>query len=140
MLAVSRQVLPLKAAATYGAVVDMVALIDTLSSFYGVSYEWTAERRALAEQMSTVHRAEALAASGAAILLTAGTADPLPVQEVSEQLAGAIRAQGGAAEYRVLPNLPHGFVDEPGEQAAPQGEPARAIDEMVTGWFLEHLT
>jgi len=139
LLAVSRQVLPLKAAATYGAVVDMIALIDTLSSCYGMSYEWTPERKALAEQMSTVHRADALAASGAALLLAAGAADPLPVQAVSEELAEEIRTRGGTAEYRVLPDLPHGFVDEPGEQAATQGTAARTIDDLISSWFLEHL-
>lgn len=140
LLALSRHLLPFKAAATFGAVIDLPALVNTLASFFGTSYEWTDERRALAEHLSTVHRARALAGSGAAVLLCVGVEDPLPTREPAERLAAAIRAEGGRAEVRIVPNVAHAFVDEPGERAAPQGPQARAIDEFLSGWFSSHLT
>jgi hypothetical protein len=113
-------------------VLDLPALVDTLSSFFGTSYEWTDERRALAKELSSTQRARALAESGAAILLGGGAEDPLPTREPAERLAAAIRAEGGTAETRILPDVGHAFVEEPGVEAAPQGPPARAVDELAS--------
>jgi acetyl esterase/lipase len=104
-----------------------------------VTYDWTAARRALAERLSTAHCGPALAASRAAILLAFGADDPLPVREPAEQLAAAIRAAGGTAEARRVPDLTHGFVPEPGHEAAPQGPEARAVDALATEWFNWYL-
>lgn len=87
--------LPFKAAVTFGAIIDMTAVIDAFAAFFGIGYNWTDERRALAERLSSVHRAPALAI--------------------------AIRAEGGRAELGIVPNVAHAFVDEPGEAAVPQG-------------------
>jgi len=139
LLAVSRQVLPFRAAVTFGAVIDMAALIDFIATSFGVSYEWTTERRALATQMSTVHRAPALAESGAAILLAVGAEDPDPTRDPAERLADAIVGEGGKAEVKIVPNVGHAFVDEPGEAPAPQGPEARAVDELASQWFRQYL-
>jgi dienelactone hydrolase len=140
LLALARQVLPFKAAVTFGAPPDFRGLVDAVASFYNISYDWTEERRTLVEQISTAHRPRDLASSSAAILLAAGANDPYPVREPLEQLAHAIQAEGGSAELRVVPDLAHAFVDEPGTAAAPQGPQAQVVDELATDWFIRHLT
>ena len=137
LLAVARQVLPFKAAVTFGAVVDLAPLIDYLSSLYGAAYEWTGARRGLAEETSVAHRAAGLAESGANILMAVGSEDPYPVREATE-LARAITAHGGAAEMKTLNGVAHGFVDEPGDVAMPQEPHAQAVDQVVSQWFLRH--
>ena len=139
LLALSRNLLPFKAAVTFGAVIDFGALIDAMARYFGVTYEWTDERRTLATQLSSTDRAAAIAESGAAILLGVGSEDPDPTREPAERLAAAIRGEGGIAEVKIVPNVGHGFVDEPGEAAAPQGEQARKVDELASAWFSRHL-
>lgn len=139
LLALSRHLLPFKAVATFGAVVDLRALVDALAGFFGISYEWTEERRGLAEELSSVHRARALAESDAAILLGVGAEDPYPVRGPTERLAGAIEAAGGTAEARIVQNVGHAFVDEPGAIAAPQGPQARVVDQLASEWFTSNL-
>jgi dienelactone hydrolase len=135
----SRGNLPIKAVATFGAVVDMASLVDGLAGFFGITYEWTDARRALAEELSTSSKAAQLAASGAPILLAVGDQDPYPMREPIAQLAAAIKQAGGTAEERIVPGVPHRLTDEPGEEPAEQSAAARAVDEIVTDWFRRHL-
>jgi dienelactone hydrolase len=139
LLALSQQVVRCQAAVTFGAAIDLPAIVDVVGRRYSVNYEWTDERRALAERLSTTDRGPALAASGAAILLAFGADDPLPVRAPAEQLAAAVRAAGGTAEARLVPNLAHAFVDAPGDVAAPQGPQAQAVDALATDWFSRYL-
>ncbi len=124
---------------TFGAPLDLRVLVDHLSSLYGLTYEWTDARRDLAEQMSAVHQVRALAESGAGFLLGIGSEDPYPIRELTEQLASAIQTEGGTAETRIVPEVAHSFVDEPGDVAVPQGPQARAVDQMASQWFLHYL-
>jgi predicted esterase len=139
LLTLSRRELPVKAAVTIGAAIDLPTVVDAVGTMLGAPYDWTDERRALAEQLSASRQAPALAASGAAILLAAGADDPIPVREPAEQLATAIRSSGGTAEVRILPNIAHAFVDQPGDAPAPQTPQAAAIDALTTDWFTHHL-
>ncbi|HLH25629.1 MAG TPA: prolyl oligopeptidase family serine peptidase [Chloroflexota bacterium] len=139
LLALCQHEVRFRAAVTWGAAIDLPAVVDAVGNLYGVPYDWTAERRALAERLSTTRCGPALAASGAAILLAFGADDPLPVREPAEQLAAAIRAAGGVAEARMVPGLAHGFVEQPGQEAAPQGPEARAVDALATEWFNRYL-
>ncbi len=139
LLALSQHLLPFKAAVTFGAVMDLTALMDALAASFGVAYEWTDERRALATQLSSTHRARALAAGGAALLLGVGAGDPYPTRDPAERLADAIRGEGGMVEVKTVPQLEHAFVDGPGDAPAPQGQPARAVDELASGWFGRYL-
>lgn len=52
-----------------------------------------------------------------------GSEDPFPVLGDSEQLASAIRSEGGTARVTTVPNVAHAIVDEPGIAAAPPGPP-----------------
>jgi predicted esterase len=139
LLTLSRHEVLFKAAVTVGAAIDLPTVVDAVGAMHGVTYDWTAERRALAEQLSASRQAPALAASGAAILLAAGADDPIPVREPAEQLATAIGAAGGTAEVRILPNIAHAFVDPPGDAPAPQTPQAAAVDALTTKWFTKHL-
>jgi pimeloyl-ACP methyl ester carboxylesterase len=139
LLAVARQALPFKAVVTFGAPLDLRVLVDHLASLYGLPYEWTDARRDLAEQMSTIRQVRALAESGADLLLGIGSDDPYPIRELTEQLASAIQTAGGAAETRIVPEVAHSFVDEPGNVAVPQGPAARAVDQMASQWFCRYL-
>jgi len=139
LLAVSRRVLAFKAVVTFGAVPDVPALVDVAAAFFQTPYKWTSERLDRARELSTVQHAPELAKSGAAILLGVGSADQYPTRGPAEQLAASINGAGGNAEVRVLQDLAHGFVDEPGTAAVPQGPHARAVDQMATDWFLRHL-
>ena len=105
LLTLSQATLPVRAAMTFGAAIDLPTVIDGVAAWHNVTYEWTAERRALAVGLSTSHRATALAASGAPILLAYGADDPLPVREPAEELAVAIRrpaARRRRESYRTL--------------------------------------
>jgi dipeptidyl aminopeptidase/acylaminoacyl peptidase len=139
LLAVAQSKLPFKAAVTFGAVVDLPTLVDAIAAFYGTIYEWTDERRSVAEELSAGRRAHALAESGAAMLLAVGEQDSYPIREPTERLVAAVSAAGGTAEMRIMPDLAHAFVEEPGEAPAPQGPQARAVDLLATEWFRSHL-
>jgi len=136
LLAVERRIFPFRAAATYGAVTDMHALVDGLASFFGTSYEWTDPRARLADQMSVGKRPGELAAAGVPILLAVGANDQLAIEGPSERLVAEVSAAGGNIELSIIPQLAHAFVDEPGEESAPQGAAAREIDRVVSDWFL----
>lgn len=139
LLAVADRALPFKAAVTFGAAVDFPLIVDMLGKHFGFRYPWDAESRVVAKGLSATHRADALAASGCALLLAVGERDPYPVRAPNEQLAAAVQAAGGSAEFRLVSDLAHAFVDEPGTGAAPQGPPARAVDELAEPWFRQHL-
>lgn len=139
LIAVARRALPIRAAVTFGAPLDMRALMDYLSVQFGVTYEWTPERAALAEEISAIHRGSEIAASGTAVLLGMGADDPYPVNGPVVQFAATVNAAGGTVATETLPGVAHGFVDEPGTEAAPQGAEAQAVDRMVSQWFARHL-
>ena len=139
LLTLSRGEILFKAAATFGAVVDLHSLVDTLAAMYGTPYEWTPERMAAAESLSSTQRAQALAASRVALLMAIGADDPLPAREPAERLAGEIQAAGGTAQVTIIQHVPHAFVEPPGEAAAPQGPMARSIESVVSDWFERHL-
>lgn len=139
LLAVSRRILPFKAAVTFGAVVDFVLFMNAMADYFGMTYEWTDERRALAAHLSAAGRARTLAENGAAILFGVGAEDPNPTLEPAERLVKEIRNEGGKAELRILPSVAHAFVDEPGEAAAPQRPQAHAVDELASAWFNQYF-
>ncbi|MEX2430528.1 MAG: alpha/beta fold hydrolase, partial [Dehalococcoidia bacterium] len=72
LLAAARHALPCKAVVTFGAVVDASVLIDHVSSLFGSTYEWTDDRRRLAEEISIAHRAGDLVQSSASVLMGIG--------------------------------------------------------------------
>jgi dienelactone hydrolase len=139
LLAVSQQLLPFKAAMAFGGTPDIKALVDANAPFFGITYEWNEQRRALADSLSASLRARELAQTGVPILLAVGADDALPVRQMADQLSTEMHRAGGSAEVVVLPNVAHGFVDEPGVEAVPQGPAARAIDRLATDWFRRHL-
>ena len=139
LLTLARNEFPFRAAVTFGAVVDLRAVVDALAAFYSMNYEWTAERLALAESLSTAQRARDLADSRAALLLAVGADDPYPMREPAEALADSIQQDGGTAEVAIILGIPHVFVDPPGEQATPQGSMARAIEEVVSDWLSRYF-
>lgn len=140
LIAVSRRDVPIRAAVTWGAPIDMRELVDFVAThFHDITYEWTPERRALAAEISAVEHGNSLANSGAAILLGLGAADPLPLQTPTDAFAAALKASGATVESEVLPGVAHGFVDEPGIEAVPQGPQAQLVDQMVSRWFNRHL-
>lgn len=139
LLALSRRILPFKAAVTFGAVVDFVPFMNAMAELFGMTYEWTDEHRALAAQLSAAGRARALTESSAAILFAVGAEDPTPTREPAERLVAEIRNESRIAELKILPSVAHAFVDEPGEAPAPQGPQARAVDELTSAWFNQYL-
>jgi dienelactone hydrolase len=140
LLAISRRVLPFRAAVTFGAVPDLPALVDVSASFFGVRYEWTQARKSLAEELSPNFDARALAESGVPVLLAVGADDPYPIRGPTEKLVADVKAAGGSPELRIVPGVPHAFVAEPGIEAAPQSDAARAIDALAGEWFARYLT
>ena len=71
--------------------------------------------------------------------MAVGADDPYPLLGETEQLADEVRAAGGTAEVRVIPGVPHAFVEQPGEAGAPQGPMARAVEQAIGDWFAQHL-
>jgi dienelactone hydrolase len=140
LLALSRRTLPFKAAVTFGAVADLPPLIDLTASMFGTRYAWTAARKSLAEELSPVFHARAIAQSGVPVLLAFGGEDQYPVRGATEKLVGEIASNGGVTQLRVVHGVQHAFVDEPGIQAAPPTVAAREIDALTTEWFARYLT
>ena len=102
LLALSRRTLPFRAAVTFGAVADLPPLIDVSASLFGTRYAWTTARKSLAEELSPVFHARAIAASGVPVLLAVGGEDQYPVRGATEKLITEVTSSGGVAELRIV--------------------------------------
>lgn len=113
---------------------SVVPLVEGLA---GRPYRWTAASHEAAAELDFVARAADLTAHPP-LLLVSGERDHPDLRTDAAALVDALRARyahPGDVELVTVPDLAHPLADEPGLEPAPQLPVARAVDEVVTGWF-----
>jgi dienelactone hydrolase len=118
---------------------SVVGLVEELA---GHPYRWTAPARKTADELDFVARAADLTAQPP-LLLVSGERDHPELRTDAAALVGALReryAQPDEVELITVPDLAHPLADEPGLEPAPQLPTAKAVDEILTQWFLRQLT
>lgn len=136
---------PIKAVALVNPAVrirSVVGLVKQVMAGSGQAYAWTAESRKTAGELDFVARAGDLTAQPP-LLLVSGERDHPDLRTDAAALVSALRehyAHPDEAELITVPDLAHPLADEPGLEPAPQLPTARAVDEILTRWFLRRLT
>jgi len=136
---------PIKAVALVNPAVrirSVVGLVMTGMTGSGQAYPWTAESRNTADELDFVARAADVTAQPP-LLLVSGELDHPALRTDAADLVHALReryAHPDEVELITVPDLAHPLADEPGLEPAPQLPAARAVDEILTQWFLWHLT
>ncbi|GAA1205620.1 prolyl oligopeptidase family serine peptidase [Pseudonocardia alaniniphila] len=107
-----------------------------------LEYPWTVESRTTADELDFVARAGDIAAD-TPLLLVSGELDHPALRTDAAALVDALHrryADPDEVELRTVPGLAHPLADEPGLEPAPQLPTAKAVDEILTQWFLRQLT
>jgi len=77
------------------------------------------------------------------LLLVSGERDHPQLRTDAAAMVGALReryAHPDEVELITVPDRAHPLADEPGLEPAPQLPATRAVDEILTQWFLRQLT
>jgi hypothetical protein len=109
-------------------------MVDVLSGFFGIEYEWSPASERAAERMDFVARAPELQATGAALRVIAGADDSPGALEPARAFADAT-----GADLHILDGIAHPLADEPGVEAAPQTAGAKRVDDLAVEWFRSEL-
>jgi pimeloyl-ACP methyl ester carboxylesterase len=133
---------PIKAVALVNPAVRIRSVVPLVEPLAGHAYRWTAESRKAADELDFVARVGDLTAQPP-LLLVSGDRDHPEFRTDAAALVDALRgryAHPGDVELSTVPDLAHPLADEPGLEPAPQLPTARAVDEILTQWFLRQLT
>jgi pimeloyl-ACP methyl ester carboxylesterase len=133
---------PLKAVALVNPAVRIRSVVPLVEGLAGHAYRWTAQARKAADELDFVARAGDLTAQPP-LLLVSGERDHPELRTDAAALVDALRehyAHPDEVELTTVPDLAHPLADEPGLEPAPQLPTARAVDEILTRWFLRQLT
>jgi pimeloyl-ACP methyl ester carboxylesterase len=133
--------IPIKAVALVNPAVRIRSVVPLVEGLAGHAYRWSAESRRAADELDFVARAGELAAPPP-LLLVSGERDHPDLRTDAAALVEALRRQYAHpddVELITVPDLAHPLADEPGLEPAPQLPTARAVDEIVTRWFLRRL-
>ncbi len=136
------QRIPVRAAALVNPAVRIQSVVGLVDDLAGHAYRWTAESRRAADELDFVARAGDLTAQPP-LLLVSGERDYPDLRTDAAALVDALRehyAHPDGVELITVPDLAHPLADEPGLRPAPQRPTARAVDEILTQWFLRRLT
>jgi pimeloyl-ACP methyl ester carboxylesterase len=132
---------PIKAVALVNPAVRMRPVVDLVEVMSGKPYAWTAEAHRTADELDFVARATDIAAQPP-LLLVSGERDHPELRTDAAALVDALREQYAhpdEVELATVPDLAHPLADEPGLEPAPQQPTARAVDEILTQWFVRQL-
>ncbi|GAA5128218.1 alpha/beta hydrolase family protein [Pseudonocardia adelaidensis] len=137
---------PIRAVALVNPAVRVRSVVPLVEGLAGHPYRWTAEADEVAAELDFVARAADLAPSDVTahppLLLVSGERDHPDLRTDAAALVDALReryAHPGDVELITVPDLAHPLADEPGMEPAPQLPAARAVDEVVTRWFVRQL-
>jgi pimeloyl-ACP methyl ester carboxylesterase len=133
--------IPIKAVALVNPAVRIRSVVGLVEGLAGHAYQWTAESHKAADELDFVARAGDLTAQPP-LLLVSGERDHPELRTDAAALVDALReryAHPDEVELITVPDLAHPLADEPGLEPAPQLPTARAVDEIVTQWFLRQL-
>ncbi len=123
-----------RAAVFVSPMLRLRSMVDVLSEFFGIDYQWEAGSTHAAERMDYVARAPELVATGAALRVIAGTDDSAGATGPAREFAAAT-----GADLQMLEGVAHALADEPGIEAAPQTAAAKRVDELAVEWFRAEL-
>ncbi|WP_158883378.1 prolyl oligopeptidase family serine peptidase [Amycolatopsis anabasis] len=135
--------IPLKAVALVNPAVRMRSAVELIEAAFGQAYPWTAESRETADELDFVARVAGGVPAQPPLLLVSGELDHPAFRADAAALVGALReryAHPDDVELTNVPGLPHPLAEEPGLEPAPQLPAAKAVDEILTRWFLRQLT
>jgi dienelactone hydrolase len=133
---------PINAVALVNPAVRIRSVVPLVEGLAGHPYRWTAESRKVADELDFVARAADLTAQPP-LLLVSGERDHPELRTDAAALVDALRdqyAHPDEVELTTVPDLAHPLADEPGLEPAPQLPTAKAVDEILTQWFLRQLT
>lgn len=142
LLVLAEQEVAVSAAALINPLVQLEPVVPMVESTFGFTYRWTDEARAAAARIDFVARAEEIAARhpDLALLLVSGERDEPVFREPLAQLRSVLRGRYADKVSLVeIPDMGHGFAEEPGLEAAPQTADAVKVDAAVTAWLRRHL-
>jgi dienelactone hydrolase len=121
---------------------SVIGLVQRDMAGSGQEYPWTAGSRETADELDFVARAGDIAAD-TPLMLVSGELDHPALRTDAAALVHALRkryAHPDEVELRTVPGLAHPLADEPGLEPAPQLPTAKAVDEILTQWFVGQLT
>ena len=132
---------PIRAVALVNPAVRMRSVVGLVEGLAGHPYRWTAQADETADELDFVARAAELTAQPP-LLLVSGERDHPDLRTDAAALVDALRAryaQPDEVELVTVPDLAHPLAEEPGMEPAPQLPTARAVDEILTRWFVRQL-
>jgi len=136
-------VLPVRAAATYGAPASPEAPLNEIEELVGEPYDWTPDARGRADRLDIAARADEIASREAKphVLLLHGGEDgrvpPSDARHMSRALRRAFRESPGEAEVRaeILAGRGHSI----GPECGGGGEPDSELGARLLAWYRERL-
>jgi len=132
---------PVKAVALVNPAVRMRSVVGLVEGLAGHPYRWTAQADETADELDFVARAAELTAQPP-LLLVSGERDHPDLRTDAAALVDALRARYAhpdEVELVTVPDLAHPLAEEPGMEPAPQLPTAKAVDEILTRWFVRQL-
>lgn len=135
--------IPIKAVALVNPAVRVRSAVELIEVGFGQAYPWTAESRKTADELDFVARVAEGVAAQPPVLLVSGELDHPAFRTDAAALVDVLReryAHPADVELTNVPDLPHPLAEEPGLEPAPQLPSAKAVDEILTRWFLRRLT
>lgn len=133
---------PIKAIALVNPAVRIRSVVGLVEGLAGHAYRWTTQARQTADELDFVARVADLTAQPP-LLLVSGERDHPELRTDAAALVDALRehhARPDEVELITVADLAHPLADEPGLAPAPQLPTARAVDEILTSWFIRQLT
>jgi pimeloyl-ACP methyl ester carboxylesterase len=133
---------PIRAVALVNPAVRIRSVVGLVEGLAGHPYEWTAQAQRTADELDFVARVADIPTQPP-LLLVSGERDHPELRTDAAALVDALRgryAQPDEVELVTVPELAHPLAEEPGLEPAPQLPTARAVDEILTRWFVRQLT
>ena len=132
---------PVRAVALVNPAVRMRSVVGLVEGLAGHPYRWTEQSDETADELDFVARAAELTAQ-LPLLLVSGERDHPDLRTDAAALVDALRARYAhpdEVELVTVPDLAHPLAEEPGMEPAPQLPTAKAVDEILTRWFVRQL-
>jgi pimeloyl-ACP methyl ester carboxylesterase len=132
---------PVKAVALVNPAVRLRSVVGLVEGLAGHPYRWTSQSDETADELDFVARAAELTAQPP-LLLVSGERDHPDLRTDAAALVDALRARYAhpdEVELVTVPDLAHPLAEEPGMEPAPQLPTAKAVDDILTRWFLRQL-
>ena len=132
---------PISAVALVNPAARVARAVALIEAGFGVTYPWTAQARATADELDFVARAADVPEHP--LLLVSGERDDPALRTDAADLVDALRTRSAhpdQVELTTVPDVAHALAEEPGLEPAPQLPAAKAVDEILTQWFRRQLT